>query len=141
MACVRLRLSTFKYSASTIDCRSVRPPLHRFDGAECLVGSALVGSNDAQGRPVGHASSPMQSHEHLRIEPQTSRLTCKEIKETVALLPSDIGVWPLYSDGKVTEICRIFAPGSRAHIRCHSRGQKGGHFEIVTSLRKATLGL
>jgi hypothetical protein len=122
--------------------------LHRLSiaGALGLLCIVSVGPGPSWGRPLAIQTMLREvgrsciftnaKHEHLRIEPQTSRLTCKVIKETVALLPSDIGVWPLYSDGKVTEICRIFAPGSRVHIRCHPRGQRGRHFEIVASLRK-----
>jgi hypothetical protein len=69
--------------------------------------------------------------ERLRIEPQTSGFTCKQIREAVALLPSETGTWPISANGKVVEVCRIYGPAQRVRIECQQRPGKTRHFDIV----------
>jgi hypothetical protein len=86
----------------------------------------------------GHGPCALSNEkgEALRIEPQTSGLTCGEIQEVMVLLPSATGVWPLYSNGKVGEVCRIFGTESPVRVTCHKAGRSGQHFEIVDVGRK-----
>lgn len=97
------------------------------------IGLAIAPGSIAAARGSGRNSCSMEDEmgRHLLIEPQSSHMSCREIKQLLVLLPDAPGVWPLYSNGTVTEVCWIYKPNPTIQLRCHKRGRRGLHFDVV----------
>ena len=100
-------------------------------GGLAFLNSALGPDTASGGLGRGGCSLENEEGRQLLIQPQSSRLSCREIKQLMLLLPNAPGVWPLYTNRRITEICRVYKANAKAQVRCYERGHRDRHFEVV----------